>query len=104
VRTPVSRPGNANHDFALVAAKRQYELGQLVLKRDALETKYLRRQARSDAVDAVLGRTLGWKGRLVPYLLGVADVALVLTALHYLGLPHGLSEDAVRAWAQALRM
>jgi hypothetical protein len=96
------KPGNAGGHDPLTAAKRQYELGRLVQVRDALEARYHGWQARADRVDALLTRLRRAKGRLVPYLCGVADVALVLVALHLLGLPHGLSPDQVRTWAQSL--
>lgn len=97
------KPGNASNADPLAAAKRQYELGRLVETRDRLEAKYVRAQARADGVAAFVSRLAGWKGRAVPYLAGVADVALVLTALHYLGLPHGLTPGTVKVWAEGLK-
>lgn len=93
------KPGNAAAD-PFAAAKAQYELGRLVQIRDALELKYLTWQRRSDGAGRLLGKLRGAKGRLVPYLLGVVDVGLVLTALHHLGFPHGLSVESVRQWAE----
>ena len=97
-----TKPGNAGSAGALAHAKHQYELGRLVQHRDVLEAKYLAWQGRADRLAHRLARLRGWNGRLVPYLCGVIDVALVLTALHHLGLPHGLTETQVREWAQAL--
>ena len=97
------KPGNASNADPLAAAKRQYELGRLVEARDRLEAKYVRAQARADGVAALVGRLAAWKGRAVPYLAGVADVALLLTAAHYLGLPHGLTPGTVKAWAEGLK-
>lgn len=97
------KPGNASHTDPLSAAKRQYELGRLVEARDRQEAKYVRAQARADGLAAFVARLTGWKGRAVPYLAGVADVALMLTAAHYLGLPHGLTPSAVRVWAEGLK-
>jgi hypothetical protein len=96
------RPGNASSADALSAAKRQYELGRLVQHRDVLETKYLSWQAKADRVGALLYRLRNLKGRAVPYLFGITDVALALVVLHLLGLPHGLNPVDVRTWADGL--
>jgi hypothetical protein len=96
------KPGNAGAPDALVAAKKQYELGRLVQARDVLEARYLGWQARAERVGATLTRLRSAKGLFVPYLCGVVDVVLVLGALHLLGLPHGLNPDQVRAWAEVL--
>ena len=96
------KTGNAGGPDALTAAKRQYELGRLVQARDVLEARYLGWQARSERVGNTLTRLRSAKGLFVPYLCGVVDVALVLAALHLLGLPHGLNPDQVRAWAEVL--
>ncbi|OWK43788.1 hypothetical protein [Fimbriiglobus ruber] len=94
------KPGNAAAGDTLTVAKRQYELGRLVLLRDALEVAYHGWQARADRAAKLQARLAGWKGRLVPYLFGVADVAIALTALHYLGLPHGLNASALTEWVR----
>ena len=96
------KPGNASGLDALAAAKKQYELGRLVQVRDVLETRYLGWQARAERVGSTLTRLRSAKGLFVPYLCGVVDVALVLVALHTLGLPHGLNPDQVRTWAEVL--
>src|SRR5688572_14069354 len=96
------KPGNASGLDALAAAKRQYELGRLVQVRDVLEARYLGWQARAERVGSTLTRLRSAKGLFVPYLCGVVDVALVLLALHTLGLPHGLNPDQVRTWAEVL--
>ncbi len=95
------KPGNGSAD-ALAVARNQYELGRLVQERDALEAKYVARQHRHEAVGRKLIKFRNWNGRLVPYVLGVVDLGLVLAALHALGLPHGLTPDAVQEWAKAL--
>jgi hypothetical protein len=96
------KPGNAGGHDPLAAARRQYELGRLVQVRDALEARYLGWQGRADRAGELLTRLRSAKGLFVPYLCGVVDVALVLVALHLLGLPHGLGQDQVQAWAEAL--
>jgi hypothetical protein len=95
------KPGNGKAD-PFATAKGQYELGRLVEIRDALEEKYLAHQGRHDTAGRALAKVCRWKGRLVPYALGVIDVGLVLAALHALGLPHSLTADTVREWAQAM--
>ncbi len=97
-----TKPGNASAADPLTAAKQQYELGRLVQVRDGLELKYLAALTRSNRADAALAKARGWKGRAVPYLLGVADVTLALVALHHLGLPQGLTPVTGGAWAPTL--
>lgn len=96
-----AKPGTAAAADAFTQAKRQYELGRVVEARDRLETKFVGWQTWAEKVAGVLTRFRGWKGRFVPYLLGVVDVVLVLVLLDRLGFPHGLSLEAVRAWAAA---
>jgi hypothetical protein len=96
------KPGNASGHDALAAAKKQYELGRLVQARDVLEARYHGWQARAERAASTLTRLRSAKGLFIPYLCGVVDVALVLAALHALGLPHGLNPDQVRAWAEVL--
>ena len=98
------RPGNGAAADPFVTAKRQYELGRVVDARDRLEATFLGRQARADRVGAALDRLRRVQGRAVPYLLGVADVALVLGALYALGVSSDKTAEAVRAWAGAVRM
>jgi hypothetical protein len=98
-----TRPGNASHADVLTTARRQYEIGRLVQNRDRLETRYAVWQNRADRAAKLENRLANWKGRTVPYLLGVADVILVLFALGRAGVPIGLTpekvEEAVKAYA-----
>lgn len=95
------KPGNGGAADALVVAKRQYALALAVDARDRLEMKFVRWQAKADAVAKLLARLHGWNGRLIPYFAGVVDVGLVFVALNALGMPHGLEPTAVKEWAQA---
>ena len=97
-RQAQTKPGNASQPDVFTTAKRQYELGRLVELRDQLEARYHGWQARTDRLGQLVMRLRGVKGRLVPYVFGVVDVALVLVALHYLGLPHDLDPVKVTAW------
>src|SRR5262245_14113327 len=85
VRAGGTRGGTSNRADPYVAAKHQYELAKLALKRDAVEARYTRWQARSERLGHWLARLRGWKGRLVPYTFGVLDVAGALVAVEYLG-------------------
>jgi hypothetical protein len=82
-QTAVVKDGPSSRADPVLAAKRQYELGQAALKRDAVEARYARWQTRSEKLDRLLARLRGWKGRLLPYALGVCDVALALAALDW---------------------
>jgi len=75
------------------AAKRQYLLGILVQKRDRLEEKHQAWERRKDRLNAGLARIRSWKGRKVPYLLGVTDVSAAVYAIDYYGLREYISAD-----------
>lgn len=79
------RPGNSNTQDPYVAAKGYYELGKLVDLRDQLETRHVTWQGRADRVGGVRSRMKNWKGRYVPYLAGVVDLALVVGTLYLTG-------------------
>ena len=93
-----TKPGNGALD-PFATAKSHYEFGRVVENRDRLEEKFLTWQGRAERVGRVTKKLAGWKGRAVPYLCGIVDLGLALTALHYLGFPHGLTLDGVKAWA-----
>ena len=79
------KPGNAGKVDPCVAAKAQYELGGLVQRRDAVEAKHFTWQTWADRLNGGFTRLRAWRGRALPYALGVLDVWLVLTAVDQLG-------------------
>jgi hypothetical protein len=85
IRTTGTRGGTSNRADPYVAAKHQYELARVALKRDAVEARYARWQARSERLGHWLTRLRGWKGRFLPYALGALDVAGVLVVVEHLG-------------------
>ena len=78
------KPGNAAFDPCALA-KNQFELGVLVQKRDRAEAKHFAWQARAEKVGRWLEGLRSWKGRKLPYTLGVVDVWLALAAVDQLG-------------------
>ncbi len=95
-----TRPGNAAAQDVFTAAKGHYELGRLVQDRDRLEAKYAAWQTRADRVGHLRHKLTRWQGRTVPYLLGVADAALVAAALVWFGVSPEQVKDAVQYYAQ----
>jgi hypothetical protein len=85
LQQPVYRAGNNNRTDACAHAKQQYLLGEVTARRDQAETRYLTWQARTDRLGRLISRIRSWKGRTVPYMAGIADVALVLSLLSTLG-------------------
>lgn len=77
------------------AAKRQYQLGLLVQKRDRLEEKHLAWERRYEKLNAVIERIRAWKGRKVPYTFGVLDVSAVMYAIDRYGLSDYLNVERV---------
>jgi hypothetical protein len=102
VRQVSFKEGNASRPDPAQSARRQYELGQLVQKRDRVEALYTRWQNRADRLSRWLKGVRDWKGKKLPYTAGVIDLALVLVLVDWLGAgqyvnAHGLY-DWVRSW------
>lgn len=76
--------GNAKLDAA-ENAKRTFLLGQLVQKRDRLEDKQASWQAFADKFNGLVARLRDWKGRKLPYTMGVLDVSGALYLIDYFG-------------------
>jgi hypothetical protein len=103
LRAPEPRAGNGRADAA-AGAKRQFQLGQLVQKRDALEARHAVWQARADRFVSWGAAVRNWRGRKLPYTAGVFDVWMALCLLDYLGAGEYLSaREAVRWVTQVVR-
>jgi hypothetical protein len=72
------RPGNGNRLDPYESAKRQYQLGLLVQKRDRLEGKFDAWQKLAKRAGNLAAAVRSWKGRKLPYTFGVLDVSAVL--------------------------
>lgn len=83
LRAPLPKPGNSTKLDQAQAAKHQVALGLLVQKQDRLEGRYEAWQKYAARFGAFVGRVKNWKGKKLPYTMGVVDVSLVLTALDY---------------------
>ncbi|MFO0843489.1 MAG: hypothetical protein U0797_13990 [Gemmataceae bacterium] len=80
-----TRRGNSNQADPLTAARAQYELAQLGLKRDRAEARYLAGQASAEKLGRLRGRLASYKGRLLPYAVGALDVVGALLLLDRYG-------------------
>lgn len=85
LREPVFRMGNASKPDLCQSAKRYYQLGGVVQRRDRLEAKYAAWQARADRLGAWVTRLRAWKGVKLPYTFGALDVSCLLYAIDYFG-------------------
>jgi hypothetical protein len=74
---PVFKPGSCKLDPALVA-RRQYQLGQLVERRERLEDKWYAWRKFHEKYGRCVAAVQGWKGKKLPYTFGVLDVSFVL--------------------------
>jgi hypothetical protein len=95
LREPLPREGNSGRTDPYLTAKRNYQLGALAQKKEALETKHCAWQTRAEKVGRMLRAVRSWRGRKFPYLLGALDAVASLCLLEYLGLgeyasPHHL--------------
>jgi hypothetical protein len=101
MRQPTVKEGNSSRPDPCQSAKRQYLLGQLVQKRDRVESRYTRWQERADRLDRWLKAVRGWKGRKLPYTCGVLDVAMALLLADWLGAGQYLNARALFDWARS---
>jgi hypothetical protein len=83
---PLRRQGNSSRSDPYQSARQQYELGQLVQRRDILETRHFAWQHRADRLARTMQNLQSCKGRAVPYALGAIDISAFLYAVHQLGL------------------
>jgi hypothetical protein len=85
LREPLRKGGNSAKPDACREAKRQYQLGLLVQKRDRLESKYGAWQELAEKFGRLGAAVQGWKGKTLPYAVGALDVALLLFVIDYVG-------------------
>jgi hypothetical protein len=102
LRDPALREGNANKADTFKTAKRQFLLGALGQKKDRLEDKLLSWHSFADRFGRLTAAVRNWKGKTIPYTLGVMDVMLVLTLIDYFALGEYLSTRALAEWVRAL--
>ena len=79
------RGGNRLQADPCAAARKTFELGRLVQKRDRLEAKYTAWEARGERLAKTRDRLRRWKGRFTPYAMGAVDAILIVAGLAYLG-------------------
>lgn len=91
------KPGNGSQrdDVWAQTAKRQFELGVLVSKRDRLEAKHFAWQSWADKLGRLVNRVRHWKGQKLPYTMGAVDVWLVLWLIDYMGVGQVISAQRV---------
>ncbi len=94
-REPRLKQPNGGKPDPYLAAKQAYLLGQAVEKRERVEARYCTWQKWAEKFGGLVRALRGWKGRKLPYALGVLDVLLVLGTLDYLGYREQLSAQAL---------
>ena len=97
---PAFKPG-ARLDACQIA-KRQYQLGQLVQKRDRVEGKVHGWQAFADRFKGLTMRVKGWKGKKLPYTFGVVDVSCLLYAIDSVGMSRHVNLAQAWRWLMSL--
>ena len=96
------KPGNGNKWELCQAAKRQLQLGFLVQKRDRLESKHHFWEALANRLTRWKNAVQNWKGKKLPYTLGVLDVSLVLYTIDRLGFSEYVSPESLWELASSL--
>ena len=79
------RPGNSGRPDLCANARRTYELGAFVQKCDRLERKWFSWRGWADKLIRTLNAVRAWKGKKLPYTLGVLDVWLALATIDHMG-------------------
>jgi hypothetical protein len=102
LREPRFKPGNGGKPDPYFAAKQAYLLGQAVEKRERIEARYVAWQKAAEKVGGLVRAVRGWKGRKLPYALGVLDVLLLLGTLDYLGYGAQVNPQAVVEFLSSL--
>ena len=95
VRQTDQKPGNSSKHDPCVSAKRAFQLGQLVQRRDHVEAKYFAWQNWRDRLTRWVNSVRDWQGKKLPYTLGVVDVSMLLYAIDYLGVGEYVSAQNV---------
>lgn len=103
VRAPAYRAGNGGGQDPYQVARRQYQLGQLIQKRDRLEGKCMTWQKAADRLAKMVESVRGYSGRKLPYTFGALDVSAVLGLVDYCGVAEFVSvrrliELAIAVW------
>jgi hypothetical protein len=76
-RGGTNKPDPCNH------AKQQYALAQVALKRDRVENRFTSWQKFSERFGTVRRGLASYRGRLLPYVFGLVDVATVAVVLSH---------------------
>jgi len=89
------KEGNSSKTKTALAesAKQQYQLGQLVQKRDILEIRYHGWQGFAEKFGRLVAAVQRWKGRKLPYTMGLLDMGVVLYLVDRFGVGQYLSFD-----------
>ena len=97
---PAFKPGTRLDPCQI--AKRQYQLGLLVQKRDRVENKVHTWQSFGDRFTRVTARVKGFKGKKLPYTFGAVDVSCLLYAVDYAGVGHHINLAQAWRWLMTL--
>lgn len=80
-----TRGGNTNKPDPYQAARQQYELALVTVRRDGVERAYGWWQGAAERVGYWLSGLASYKGKVLPYLFGIVDVSAVVLTLAWLG-------------------
>ncbi len=85
IREPVYRAGNGGLMDPYQVAKRQFQLGLLIQKRDRLEGKCMTWQKLAESMERMVASVRGYSGRKLPYTFGALDVSMLLALIDTFG-------------------
>src|SRR5262249_7573249 len=102
LREPLPREGNSGRSDAYQTAKRNFQLGAVAQKKEALEARHAAWHGRADRLGRWVKAVRAWRGRKLPYLFGGIDVFSALCLLEYFGVGDRFSPrhlvQLVTAW------
>jgi hypothetical protein len=83
------KAGNGTRPDPYQSAKQQFQLARLAMKRDRIEARYASWQSFSERFGQLRRRLAGYRGKVLPYLVGACDVAGIAVVLNQVGISVG---------------
>jgi hypothetical protein len=102
LRETVYKEGNSARLDPYQTAKKHYLLGCMVEKKERLEAKHFSWQARAERFGKFVARVRGWRGKVLPYVVGATDVLVSLGLIEVYHLQDVVGLTQVTQWLTGL--
>jgi hypothetical protein len=102
LRESVLKEGNSSKLDPYQSAKRHFLLGCAVAKKERLEAKHFAWQAFAERFGKFVQRVRGWRGKVLPYAVGLADALVALGLIEVYHLQDAVGLTQVTQWLTGL--